>query len=161
MKEHFFFICSRFLFFFFFFWCFLPSNTPIMLYNIRYWWVFLSRGHRWTKYPAHPKILRSKPCLLMFASLVTLDGFHLLLSTQLTADLTPKWSSGSMFHLLSHIYTKTLFCCVEIVTNNTLNRRHVVVFDWLWTNVAPTLNTVFSLTNVLISPTHLCLYNLV
>ena len=34
-------------------------------------------------------IWRPKPCLLMFASLVALSGFHLQLSTQLTTDLTP------------------------------------------------------------------------
>ena len=97
----------------------------------------------------HPKIRKPKPCLLMFASLVTLNGFHLLLSTQLTADLTLEWSGGSMFHPLSHIYTKTLFfCCVEIVANNALNCRCIVVFDWLWANAAPTLNTAFSLTNI-------------
>ena len=59
------------------------------------------------KYLAHPKIRRPKP------SLVALDGFHLLLSTQVTADLTLEWSGGSMFHLLSHIYAKSPFCCVE------------------------------------------------
>ena len=91
------------------FWRFLPSNAPIMLYNIRYWTFFLSQGNWWTKYLALPKIRRPKPCLLMFASLVTLDGFHLLLSTQLTADVTLKWSGGSMFHPLSHIYAKTSF----------------------------------------------------
>ena len=79
----------------------------------------------------NPKIRRPKPCQLMFASLVTLDGFHLLLSTQLTADLTPEQSIESMFHLLSHIYAKTPFCCNETVANNTLNRRRVVVFDLL------------------------------
>ena len=52
---------------------------------------------------------RLEPCLLMFASLVTLDGFHLLMSTQLTANLTPEWSGGSMFHPLSHIYEKNSF----------------------------------------------------
>ena len=41
---------------------------------------------------AHPKIQRPKPCLLMFMSLVALNSFHLLLSIQLTADLTGgKW----------------------------------------------------------------------
>ena len=34
------------------------------------------------------KSWKPKPCLLMFVSLVALDDFHLLLSTQLTADLT-------------------------------------------------------------------------
>ena len=86
-------------------------------------------------------------CILMFVSLIALDSFHLLPSTQLTADLTPEWSDGSMFYPLSHIYAKTPFCCIETVTNNALNRRHVV-FDQLWANTTPTLNTSFSLTNV-------------
>ena len=37
---------------------FLPSNTLIMLYDIHYWWFFLSQGNRWTKYLVHPKIWR-------------------------------------------------------------------------------------------------------
>ena len=106
---------------------FLPSDIPIMLCNICYWWFFLSQSNQWTKYLAHPKIQWPKPCLLMFATLVTLDGIHLLLSIQLTADLTLEWSGGSMFHPLSHIYAKTPFCCIETVANNTLNHR--VVFD--------------------------------
>ena len=84
----------------------------------------------------------------MFASLVALDSFHLLLSTKLTADLTPEWSDGSMFYPLSHIYAKTHFCYAETVGNNDLIRRRVVVFDRLWENVTPTLNTAFLLTNV-------------
>ena len=84
----------------------------------------------------------------MFASLVTLDGFHLQLSIQLTADLTLEWSGRSMFHPLSHIYTKTPFCCSETVANNSLNCQRVIIFDWLWANVSPSLNTAFSLTNV-------------
>ena len=79
---------------------------------------------------------------LMFAALVVLDGFHLLLSTQLTADLTPEWSSGSMFHPLSQIYAKTPFCCIKTVANNTLNCQRAVVLDrreqtWhpLWTQL--------------------------
>ena len=126
-----------------FFWQFLPSNTPITLYNNHYCWFFRSQGNRWTKYLAHPKIQRPKPCLHMFASLVILDGFHLLLSAQLTVHLTPEWNGRSTFHPLSHIYAKTRFCCVEAVANNALNHR-CVVFDQLWTNVAPTLNTDFS-----------------
>ena len=55
---------------------------------------------------------------------------------------------GSMFPPLSHIYRKIPFCCVETVANNALNRRNVDVFDWLWPNTAPTLNTAFLLTNV-------------
>ena len=118
-----------------------------MLYNICYWWFFFSQGNWWIKYLAHPKIRRPKSCLLMFASLVSLDGFYLLLSTQLTADLTLEWSGGSMFHPLSHIYAKTPFCCVETVANNALNHWHIV-FDHLWANVAPIFNTAFSWTNV-------------
>ena len=65
----------------------------------------------------HPKIRRPKPCLLKFASLLALAGFHLLLSTQLTANLTREWCGGSMFHPLSHTYRKKkLFFCVETVT---------------------------------------------
>ena len=86
MKEHFFFfICG------YFFWQFLPSNAPIILYNNHYWWFSLSQDNWWTKYLSHPKIRRSKPCLLVFVSLIALDGFHLLLSTELVANLTLKW----------------------------------------------------------------------
>ena len=127
---------------------FLPSNAPIMLYNIFYWWFFLFQGSWWTKYLAHPKIQWPKPCLLMFASLVTLNSFYLLLSTQLTANLILEWSGGSMFPLSSHIYEKTLFCWVETVANNALNHRCIAVFNRLWANMGPTLNTTFSLTNV-------------
>ena len=84
----------------------------------------------------------------MFASLVALDGFHQLLLTHLTANLTLEWSEGSMFHPLSYIYTKTPFCCVKTAANNALNCQCIVVFDQLWANTTPTLNTAFSLTNV-------------
>ena len=47
---------------------------------------------------------------------------------------------------LSHIYAKHPFCYVETVVNNALNCQHV--FYQLWANAAPTVNTVFSLTNV-------------
>ena len=90
----------------------------------------------------------TEPKTLLFVSLVTLDGFHLLLSIQLTANLTLERSSGSMFHPLSHIDAKTSLCCIETVANNTLNHLGIFVFDRLWANTAPTLNTVFSLTNV-------------
>ena len=66
--------------------------------------------------------------LLMFVSLV---GFHLLLSTQLTAALTPECSDGSMFHPLSPIYSKSPFCRVETVANNALNCQHIIAFDQL------------------------------
>ena len=94
------------------------------------------------KIPCASQNARPKSCLPMFASLVTLDGFHLLLSTQMTADLTPERSDGTMSHPLSHIYAKTPFCCVEIVANFALNRQSIVVCDRLWAIPAPTLNTV-------------------
>ena len=94
--------------------------------------------------------MKKIPCTSQntFASLVALDGFHLLLSTRLTANLTPEWSGGSMFHPLSHVYTKIPFCCVETVANNALNCQRIIVFDQLWANTALTLNRAFSLTNV-------------
>ena len=61
------------------FWWFLPSNATKMLYNIRYRCFFLSQGNWWTKYLVNPKIRRPKPYLLMFTSLVILDGFHQLI----------------------------------------------------------------------------------
>ena len=125
------------------FWRFLPSNAPLMLYNIHYWWVFFSQSNWWTKYFVAPKIRRPKPFLLIFESLVDLDGFHLMLSTQLTTDLILEWSGGSMFHPLSHIYAKTPSCFIETVANNALNCQHIVVFDQLWANAAHTLNTVY------------------
>ena len=102
-------------------------KTPIILYKFPYQWFFLSQGNLWTIYFAHPKILRPKTCLLMFASLVALDGFHLLLSTQLSTDLTPEWSGGSIFHSFSHIYAKNHFCCVETFASNALNRRPLLL----------------------------------
>ena len=42
---------------------------------------------------------------------------------------------------------KNFFCCTETVANNALNCWHFV-FDRLWANAAPTLNTAFLLTNV-------------
>ena len=93
-------------------WPFLAIYSFKHTNNIRYWWFFLPQGNQWTKYLAHPKIREPKLCLLMFASLLALDGFHPLLSTQLTADLTLEWSWRSMFQPLTHTYAKT-FCCYE------------------------------------------------
>ena len=100
------------------------------------------------KIPSTSQNMEAKPLHDDFMSLVSMDGFHLLLSTQLTADLTLEWSGGSMLHPLSHMYTKTLFCCIETVVNNALNHWRMVIFDRLWENAAPTLNTAFSLKNV-------------
>ena len=83
------------------FWQFLPSIAPVMLYDINYWWFFLSQGNQWTKYLAPPKIWRLKPCLPMFAS-----GRFGQLSPAVvhsTADLTPEWSGRSRFHPLSRL----------------------------------------------------------
>ena len=71
--------------------------------------------------------------------------FSPAVSIHLTADLTPEWSGGSIVHLLLHIYVKNSYFCAETAANSTLNDRRLVVFDWLWANTAPTLNTVLSL----------------
>ena len=101
-----------------------------------------------SSYLTHPKIQRPKSCPQMHASSVALDSFQQLLYTQLTSDLTQTWRGWSMLHPLSHIYVKNPFSCVETVANNALNRQRVVVFDRLWANASPTLNTPFSLTDV-------------
>ena len=75
-------------------------------------------GNWWTKYLAHPKTLSADVCVF--------DHFERL--SPAAADLTLELSSRSMFHPLSHIYAKTVFCCIETVVNNALNRQHVVVF---------------------------------
>ena len=60
-----------------------------------------------------------------------------------------RFNSGVKWWIhVSHIYAKSHFCCVETVANNVLNRWRVLVFDQLWANATPTLNTAFSLTNV-------------
>ena len=101
------------------FWQFIASNASIMLLNICYWWFFLSQGNWWTKYLAHPKTLSADVCVF--------DHFERL--SPAAADLTLELSSRSMFHPLSHIYAKTVFCCIETVVNNALNRQHVVVLS--------------------------------
>ena len=130
------------------FWWFLPSNTPIMLYNIHYWWFFLSEGNWWTKYLAYPKIQKPKSCLLMFASLVALDSFHLLLSTQANCqfDSRMKWwihVSSIVTYLCKNSF---LLCWNSCKQPSELSI--IVVFDWLWANASPTLNIAFSLANV-------------
>ena len=79
----------------------------------------------------------------------------------------PIWlQSEVVYSCFIHCHTdaKIPFCCVETVANNALNCQRVVIFDRLWANAPPTLNTAFSLTNVhakwwihclLISPTPL------
>ena len=106
---------------------FFPSNKLIIPYNIRYWWFFLSKGNRWIKYCAHPKIRRSKPYQLKFVFLFALDGFHPLLSAQLTTDLTLECSNGSMFHPLSHTAWENPFYCAETAHNS-------IGIELLWFN---------------------------
>ena len=64
-------------------------------------------------------------------------------------NLLPIWFQSEVvdpyFPPWSHIYALTPFCSIETVANNALNCRCVVVFDWLWANTVPTLNTAFSL----------------
>ena len=62
---------------------FLPSNVQIMLFNICYWWFFLSQGNRWTKYLVHPKICTSKSRLPMFVSVPSAEHWF---------DSGVKWS---------------------------------------------------------------------
>ena len=73
--------------------CVLSIKVPIRKKSAN---LFNDPHNWWTKYFVHPKIWRPKPCLLIFASLVALDGFHLLLSIQLTANLTLEWSVSSI-----------------------------------------------------------------
>ena len=134
-STFFFFICGHFL-------VISPfKHTTIMLYNICYWWFFLSQSNWWPKFLVHPKICRTKPCLLMFASLVTLDSFHLLLSSQLTTDLTPKWSGGSIV---------TYLCKKSFVALKQLQKT-------LWSFWC-VLGQLLNLGNLSIQ-LHLCLYD--
>ena len=68
----------------------------------------------------------------------------------LSADC--RFDSGlkSWIHVTSTVpyLRKNSFCCVKTVASNALNRWRIVVFDRLWANAAPTLNTAFSMTNV-------------
>ena len=48
-----------------------------------------------------------------------------------------------------HIFMqKLLFVALKQLQTMLWITLHIVVFDWLWANVAPTLNTAFSLTNI-------------
>ena len=82
------------------------------------------------KIPSSFQNTEAKTLLLMFASLVALDGFQLLLSSQLTADLTPEWCGGSMFHPLSDIYAETPLYYVGTVDQLWATRRP------LWTQLS-------------------------
>ena len=101
------------------FWRFLPSNVPIMLYNIHYWSFSLSQCNQWTKYLAHPKTWRPKHCLLMFVFLL----FWMAFTCCCPLSWLPIWSRSEVVDpgfIHCHIFTqKTPFCCLETVTNNT------------------------------------------
>ena len=124
------------------FWWFLPSNVPIMLYNICYWWFFLCQCNQWIKYLAHPKI-QMPVDVWIFGCFRQLSPIAVN-SADWQFDYGMKW----WIHVSSIVYAKTPFCCVKTAANNVLNCWWVVVFGWLWSNAVPTLNTVFSLTNV-------------
>ena len=68
---------------------------------------FLPQGSRWTKYVAHPKIRRPKPCLLMFASLVTVSW---LLIWILSEVVDPCFNHY-------HKFMQNIFSYVETVSN--------------------------------------------
>ena len=68
----------------------------------------------------------------MFASLVTLDGFHQLLSTQLTADLTQEWSGGSTLHPLSRLHKNSILLC----WNSSKQRFESSICCCFWSTVS-------------------------
>ena len=83
-------------------------------------------------------------CVFGHFGWLTRDAVH---SADCRIDSVVKW----LIHvssIVTHLCKKTPFCCIETVANNVLNCQRVVIFDWLWVNVAPTFNTAFSLTNV-------------
>ena len=139
---------ERSLFSFSFVAVFSPSNALIMLYNIRYWWFFLSQviDEQNTLYIRKYGGRNLAWWCLHLWSLWTAFTCCCPLSWLLI------WLQSEMMDLYfnhCHIFTqKTPFCCAETIANNTLNRLRVVVFDRLWTNAAPTLNIAFSLTNI-------------
>ena len=94
----------------------------------------------------HPKIWRPKPYLQMFTSgrfgQVLPAAVH---SADCRFDSGVKWWIQVQY-IVTYLH-KNSFLGAETVTNKALNRQHVV-FDRLWANAAPTLNTAFSLTNV-------------
>ena len=127
------------------FWWFIPSNAPILLYNIRYWWFFLSQVNRSTKY--QNKEALPADIYIYLWSLWTAFTCCCQLSW------LPIWlqsAVGDLCFIHCHIFTekKILFVAFKTVANNALNRRRVAVFGRLWANAATTLNTAFSLTNV-------------
>ena len=125
VKEHFFLICCRFLGDYF-------LQTHQLCYII--FAIDCSSFHKVIDEQSTLRIqnTEAKTLLLMFASLVALDGYYLLLFTQLTADLTLEWRGGCL-SIVTYL-RKNSFCCVQTV-------------DRLWVNAAPNLNTAFSLTN--------------
>ena len=88
------------------FWRFLPSNPPIMLYNIRYWCFFFSLGN----------LINKIPCVSQNTEVNNLPAaVH---SADCRFDSRMKW----WIHVSSIVtyLRKNHFCCVEIVANNVL-----------------------------------------
>ena len=94
----------------------------------------------------HLKILRPKLCLLMLASLVALDGFHLLSvhSADYQFDSRVKW--------WIHVSSTVIYLCKKllfVVLKQFQTTYWIVnVLLFLIANTAPTLNTDFLLANV-------------
>ena len=130
------------------FWQLLPSNAPIMLCNICYLWFFHSQGNRWTKYLCTSQNMEVRTLPVN----VCVFGPFGWLSPVAVHSADCRFDSGVKWWIhVSSIVTylcKNSFCCIETVANNALNCQRVVVFDWLWANVTPTLNTAFSMINV-------------
>ena len=129
-----------------------------MLYNIHY---LYSQGTWWKN---------TLPILKYGTQNLAFWCLHLSsLSTAFTRCFLLNWQPiwlrrevVDLCFIYCHIFMqKASFCCVETVTNNVLNHRHVfflfclffffllfLFFYRLWANAASTVNTVFSLTNV-------------
>ena len=69
------------------------------------------------------------------ADFVSLVDFHLLLFTQLTADLTLEWSGRSMFHLLSHLFMQKLLFVALKQLQTTPWIVDMLLFLINWANV--------------------------
>ena len=124
------------------FWWFLPSNAPIMLYNICYCGSSINEQNT-LSIPKYRGLNLACWCLHLW-----LLWMAFTCCCPLSWQLIWFWSEvvdPCFIHY--HIFIqKLLFCCIETVANNTLNCQ--LVLDWLWANTAPTLNIAFSLTNV-------------
>ena len=116
------------------FWRFLPSNTPTMLYNIRYWWFFLSQGNRWTKYLAYvsqnteAKTLPADVCVFGRFGRLTPTA---VLSTDCRFDFEVKWWIH-VSSILTYLY-KTPFL---LLWNSCKQRSESSTHCCLWSTVS-------------------------